>query len=127
MKRLALCAAMLLAGCVTFIDEHQPPPDGWPVLTVQDTAVSGWEVLRRCYGDIPLWQKLLGAFPLGCVQVDLAAEVCYIWRTEDMSLGSLEHEHAHCKGYSHWGETWAQDVMRAHRATVAGQAIGGVK
>jgi hypothetical protein len=122
---LFIIFACLASGCATFIDEHQPPPEGWPVLAVYDEPVSGWEVLKRCYPDLPLWQKLLLAFPLGCVQADLAARICYVWRTDDMTLETLEHEHAHCRGYSHWGETWAHDVLREHRAATAGAAVSG--
>ena len=123
MRALLLCLA-LLTGCATMIDEHQAPPPRWPSLEVRDNIVGIWEIQKRCYKHVNLGWKLLGGFAGGCAEINFADRTCNIYRAYDASEEWLAHEEAHCRGYSHVGETWAADALRAYEAYVAGQAVG---
>ena len=122
--RNVMLLCLLLSGCATMIDEHREAPKGWPLLTVRDNVVSGWEVQRRCYAYFPLTQKLIGSFPMACAEIRFDLATCDIWRAHDASPDIIEHEQLHCRGHSHPGETWAEDALRNYKAAVAGAAIG---
>ena len=109
---------LLLNGCATTIDAHKPAPIGWPVLTVRDNVVTGFEVLRRCYKYLPAHVKLLGGIPMACAEVNFAARTCDIWRARDASPEIMDHERMHCAGKDHPGETWAQDALSSYRSAL---------
>lgn len=96
---------VFLSGCTLVeIDYNTRPPADWPNL---EEKIHHVEI-----GDLP---KFCGPKPTlghaeGCSVVHFGYEVCYIYlATKDPAV--LEHERAHCKGYSHVGEG-----DRAHKA-----------
>lgn len=110
----ALAVAILASSCATTIDTHTPAPANWPKLEVRDHVVSGWEVQRRCYGYLSTAAKLVGAFPMACAEINFAAGTCDIWRAHDASPEILEHEHDHCAGRDHPGESTLRDAWAQH-------------
>lgn len=110
-----LLAGAALFGCATVIDEHRLPPAGWPKLEVRDNVISGWQVQVKCYMYLPLAHRLLGGIALACAEVNFRDCTCNIWRAWDASEEILLHERLHCLGYSHYGETWAEDLLNEWR------------
>lgn len=94
----------------TSIDEHTPPPEGWPTLTVIKHAVSSKEMRDVCsqYGP--------AAGIVACAEPDLDAKTCDIWLQKEFPDAYVEwHEEMHCKGYDHPGGTEIKRLMAEYR------------
>jgi hypothetical protein len=59
------------------------------------------EMLSKCYQYVPLYLKLLGAFPFACAEWDTTKNTCDIYISKDAPDWMLEHELEHCKGFGH--------------------------
>lgn len=73
----------------------------WPKLDVEIIRIPDGAVFAKCYRAIPLWQKLLGAVPLGCAEFSFRGRWCRIWVGETSTDAVIEHEKEHCDGYYH--------------------------
>ena len=99
---------LLLTGCVTKlvdIDYSVTPPADWPVLEERITRADVETVQRWC--NMP---KAIRHKAFNCAVVSFTYGLCMIYLS-DNDPQTLEHERAHCRGYSHVGEG-----DKAHRA-----------
>ncbi len=120
----AFCA--LTGGCATMIDEHQAAPKDWPLLTIIEREVGPIDLQRACYKYVPLSTKLLGGFAMACAEIRFDLGTCTIYRVYDTDEGVMAHEHAHCRGGQHPGDTTLSDAWRAYQQYVAGSAVSKV-
>lgn len=103
----------LLVACTTI--SHQRV-EGWPELKVTVHEVNYFQVLKHCYTSVSLVWRVMGALPMACAWIDLAAKTCDIYiGTGDNDPSILEHELAHCAGGEHVGSTQLADYLKAHR------------
>lgn len=109
---------LLLSGCATgklvAIDYNYPPPKDWPKLEEKVHYIESRDFEKFC-GRVPTFRHAHG-----CSIVHFGYEVCYIYLTnKDPEL--LEHEKAHCAGYSHVGQGGrahqALERWKAHKAS----------
>ena len=103
--RPLILALAFLAGC-TFIDNHTPPPAGWPSLRV--------EIVEDTYGEKGINYYCGPSNPIvwriGCAVPDFAQGICFAY-VRDMTPWVITHERLHCAGYDHTGGTAIQKIM----------------
>jgi len=110
MKKLLLIC-LLITSCSTW----HPQVENFPKLKIQVHEVDGFlELQRSCgYAQLPLWQKLMGGFVLGCSFWDIRKETCEIYIPKNGPDWILEHELKHCDGYDHDGTM--EEIVKNYR------------
>lgn len=111
---MLICGVMLATGCATMVDEHKRV-ENWPQLTVRDNIVSAWAIQKRCYKYMSLPFKLIGGLAMACAEIDFAAGTCDIYRAHDATAEVLEHEHSHCAGGDHPGDSTLRRAWIAYQ------------
>lgn len=100
---------ILLAGCATIDTSRAPPPD-WPLLKVEVVRTTSAVVEQKC--KMSFVMKGLGCampiFPIGVCRIYLA--------TDDPA--TLLHEHYHCKGFDHAGESTLRDAWARYKGAI---------
>jgi hypothetical protein len=121
--------ASLVAGCATVIDEHMPPPDGWPTLETRTVYLGPIALEKKCWKYQPLYMKLLGGLAIQCVEANFDELTCTQYRPRDPTDGD-QHEAEHCEGRDHVGETTLRDAWAAwlrSKGEVACAGFGGLR
>ena len=106
MKWLAI---LLLAGCTT-IDTSRPPAPDWPKLKETVHLVSPQVMGEEC---AKLGVGGFGAIPFACTNVNFDTMTCTTWLAYE---ANREHEHMHCLGYDHPGESAYHDYWQRWKA-----------
>ena len=112
MKDIAVTLGLTaLVGCAT-IDQHVPPPDGWPALRVIEHHVPHAVMRDRCSRYVPWY-----ASPEACAEWHFIRRECHIYFSADFPPPAwmVEHERLHCLGYDHPGGTAARDALARWR------------
>ena len=126
---IALAVLALLAGCATVIDEHMPPPDGWPTLEMRTVYLGPVALEKKCWKYQPLYMKLLGGLVIQCVEANFEELTCTQYRPRDATDGDA-HEAEHCDGRDHVGESTMRDAWTAwlrSKGEAACAAAGGLR
>ena len=104
--RPLILALAFLAGC-TFIDNHTPPPAGWPSLRV--------EIVEDTYGEKGINYYCGPSNPIvwriGCAVPNFLAGVCHVYVRDLDNKELIEHERKHCAGYDHPGGDSIRRIM----------------
>jgi hypothetical protein len=106
---ITLACASLVAGCATLIDEHTPPPEGWPKLAVQTVYLGPIALQKQCWKYQAAYMKFLGGLVMQCVEANFDELTCTQYRPRDATDGD-QHEADHCEGYDHIGESKLRDA-----------------
>lgn len=107
---LALLLGSAISGCAN-INEHVRV-EGWPELRVIEHHVPERVMRERC--------ARFGTLPMACAEFHFTAGECHIWFSSDFppSMFVVKHEHLHCKGYDHVGDSNMQEALaRFHTRT----------
>ena len=120
MKKFFAIWAFSLAAC-TAINYGNPPPADFPKLAIQEHPVKFGVFWDKCYPQVSVFWKLMGALPSACMTDDFSRGRCDIYYPEDERDDSvMAHERAHCRGYDHYG---ADDIAQGWEAYKAAHFI----
>ncbi len=114
---LAVMLLLSLSGCALLyasIDEHTPPPVGWPKMVPEVHKVSQPKMREECAPYVG--SDVVG----GCAIIDLMAKTCVIWLDNDFPVDGAEiHERKHCAGYDHPGGKTISRMMNEYKTAEA--------
>jgi hypothetical protein len=90
------------------IDYTKTPPADWPSLTVREHYMTPAEVTKEC-------MRRGAGLSLACADAQFNDNTCDIIFPNDPPRWMYEHEHAHCKGYDHVGDSIMQNDWALHK------------
>lgn len=117
MKRVFLFLFFLLSACASTIDYSNPPSPDFPRLNIIERITVENELKLHCSPPPP------GKVLLGCAEPDFTDGECFIWYYDTPAEWVKKHEHAHCRGYDHPGESTIHDDWKRWKAAHPGKKV----
>lgn len=96
--------------------------EGWPELTVVEHRVPHHVMRDRCGPYTPAFMS-----PEACAEFFFVQGECHIWFSADFPPPPylVRHEHDHCRGFEHAGETTLRDILARYAAAQEAPASAG--